>query len=97
VASGALPTSGGYGTVFDALGRHHHLFDPKTGRSAHRCRSVSVTADTAVTADALSTALAVAPTDKAVGILRAGGGRAARLIDSAGELTVVDLQGPPRR
>ena len=24
-------------TQFDAAGRHHHLFDPRTGRSAYRC------------------------------------------------------------
>lgn len=58
----ALATSGGYGTPFDASGRHHHLFDPRSGRSAGRYRSVSVTAPDATTADALSTALsALAP------------------------------------
>ena len=30
----ALATSGGYGTWFDPGHRHHHLFDPATGRSA---------------------------------------------------------------
>jgi len=52
----ALSTSGGYGTPFDAQGRHHHIFDPRTGLSPARYRSVSVSAPTAAMADALSTA-----------------------------------------
>jgi thiamine biosynthesis lipoprotein len=56
----ALATSGGYGLRFDATGRHHHLFDPATARSAHHVLAVSVLAARATAADALSTALAVA-------------------------------------
>jgi thiamine biosynthesis lipoprotein len=55
----ALATSGGYGTVFDASGRFHHLFDPHTGKSAQHYRSVSVVAPDATTADGLSTGLCV--------------------------------------
>lgn len=55
----AVATSGGYGFQFDPAGRFNHLFDPRSGRSSHRFRSVSVVADTATTADALSTAFSV--------------------------------------
>lgn len=55
----ALATSGGYGTKFDAVGKFTHLFDPRTGSSTPRYQSVSVLADTAAMADALSTAFAV--------------------------------------
>lgn len=55
----ALATSGGYGTPFDASGRYHHLFDPRTGRSARHHLSVSVVAPAATGADALSTAFYV--------------------------------------
>lgn len=58
LADQALATSGGYGTPFDAAGRHHHLFDPRTGRSSNRYLSVSVLARRATLADALSTAFA---------------------------------------
>jgi FAD:protein FMN transferase len=62
----AIATSGGYGTPFDASGRWHHLFDPRTGRSAQHYRSVTVVAPDAISADALSTGLsAVAPDDLA--------------------------------
>ena len=58
----AIATSGGYGTPFDASGQWHHLFDPRTGRSAQHYRSVTVIAPDATTADALSTGLsALAP------------------------------------
>lgn len=52
----ALATSGGYGTLIDAAGQFTHIFDPKTGQSQPRYRSVSVMAGNATTADALSTA-----------------------------------------
>ncbi len=61
LANRALATSGGYGTRFSADGRHHHLFAPASGRSANHHLSVSVVADDATTADALSTGLFVAP------------------------------------
>lgn len=55
----ALATSGGYGTTFDTEGKFTHLFDPRTGNSTPRYQSVSVLADSAAVADALSTAFAV--------------------------------------
>ena len=57
----AIATSAGIASPFDASGRHHHLFDPATGRPAQAARQVSVIAPRATVADALSTALAVAP------------------------------------
>ncbi|MBV6271874.1 FAD:protein FMN transferase [Alcaligenaceae bacterium CGII-47] len=61
----ALSTSGGYGTSFDTAGQFTHLFDPKTGLSQPVYRSVSVMADNATAADALSTALSNMPMDQA--------------------------------
>jgi thiamine biosynthesis lipoprotein len=66
----AIATSSGFATRFDAAGRHHHLFDPATGQSAHRCASVTVLAPRATAADALSTALAVSPPAAAPDLLR---------------------------
>ncbi len=54
----ALSSSGGYGTTFDKSGKHHHLIDPRTGLSVNLHASVHVVANTATTADALSTTLA---------------------------------------
>ncbi|MHC4993647.1 MAG: FAD:protein FMN transferase [Planctomycetota bacterium] len=54
-----LATSGDYATVFSDDHERHHLFDPRTGRSAGALASVSVVAPTAMAADALSTAVFV--------------------------------------
>ena len=54
-----ISTSGGYGTKFEASGRHHHLSDPTTGTSAGHYIAVSVVAASTMVADALSTALYV--------------------------------------
>jgi thiamine biosynthesis lipoprotein len=67
----AIATSGGYGTVFDAGGRHHHLFDPRSGDSANYYRSVSVIAPDATTADALSTGLSALPLQAALAVVDA--------------------------
>ena len=55
----AVATSAGIASVFEPSGRHHHLFDPATGRPAQAAGQVSVIAPRATMADALSTALAV--------------------------------------
>jgi len=76
----AISTSGGYGTQFDAAGRFNHIFDPASGACASRYLSVSVTAPTATTADALSTALSLMPIESAKDVLAGCGGTAAWLI-----------------
>jgi thiamine biosynthesis lipoprotein len=57
----AISTSGGYGTQFDPAGRFNHIFDPATGGTSWRHRSVSVVAPTSAAADALSTAFCLMP------------------------------------
>ncbi|MEQ1719270.1 MAG: FAD:protein FMN transferase [Hyphomicrobium sp.] len=58
---GAVATSGGYGLAFNDAGRFTHILDPKSGAPALRWRSVTVMAQNAALADALSTALSVVP------------------------------------
>jgi FAD:protein FMN transferase len=63
----ALAVSGGYGTTFDASGRFHHIFDPRTGASANNLVDVAVIGPRATAADGLATAIcvggeAIAPT-----------------------------------
>ncbi|RMD90440.1 MAG: FAD:protein FMN transferase [Alphaproteobacteria bacterium] len=82
----ALATSAGAGAPFDAAMRHHHIFDPKTGRSGRAWRSVSVLAPTATLADALSTAIAAAPADRARAILAQFHGTRAILLSPEGRL-----------
>jgi len=62
----AVATSAAGGTPFEPTGRHHHLFDPATGRSCNRYTSVTVVVERAVMADALSTAFSMMPLDRAI-------------------------------
>jgi thiamine biosynthesis lipoprotein len=66
----AVSTSGGYGTSLDPAGRFNHIFDPATGATSSRYRSVSVVADSATTADALSTAFSLMPVNAIAPIAR---------------------------
>ena len=56
----ALAVSGGYGTTFEASGRYHHIFDPRTGGSASSLVDVAVIGPRATAADGLATAICVA-------------------------------------
>ena len=56
----ALAVSGGYGTTFEASGRFHHIFDPRTGASANSLVDVAVIGPRATAADGLATAICVA-------------------------------------
>jgi FAD:protein FMN transferase len=65
----AVATSGGYGMHFGPDRRHHHLFDPATGKSATHHASVTVAAPSALVADGLSTAIAAAPAERCGGLI----------------------------
>ncbi len=79
----AVATSAGAGTRFTRDARIHHLLEPRSGRSANTYRSVTVVAARATIADALSSAVYVAPREAAARLLRAGGAIEARLVDWA--------------
>lgn len=80
----AVATSGGYGTKFDLDGNFHHLFDPQTGVSAWSHIGVSVISATATAADALSTALYIAPLTRTEKIIQRTNGVTAILTKSDG-------------
>jgi FAD:protein FMN transferase len=83
----ALCTSGGYGTIFEPTGRHHHLFDPRLGTSANHFIAVSVLAPSATIADALSTALYVAPPERSASLLAPFAGARALVTRPDGSVT----------
>ena len=86
----ALATSGGYGTWFDPGHRHHHLFDPASGRSAFHHAGVSVIAARATVADALSTALAILPASAARQPLATFGPATAYLMEPDGQQILLE-------
>lgn len=57
----AVATSSAYGTAWTPDGKYNHLLDPGNGASSSRYRSVSVVAQNATSADALSTAFSLMP------------------------------------
>jgi FAD:protein FMN transferase len=59
LAGGAVATSSPAALTFDAGGRYPHLLDPSTLRPSSHAAEVTVVADSAMIADALSTGLAV--------------------------------------
>ena len=58
----AVSTSASYGTKFNE--KYHHLFNPKNISNSNSNESISVVAQSATLADALSTTLAVMPKEK---------------------------------
>lgn len=66
---GALATSAGAGCILGAGGAVHHLFDPRTGRSAGTWQLLTVHHRSAAVADALSTALYAASPDEIDGLV----------------------------
>lgn len=66
---GALATSEGAGCVIGAGGAAHHLFDPRSGRSAAYWKKVTVHHRSAAVADALSTAFYIAAADEIASLL----------------------------
>ena len=59
VTDGAVATSGNYEIYFDREKMFHHIVNPNTGLSPEESTSVSVLANTAMDADALSTSVFV--------------------------------------
>jgi len=84
LADGALATSEGTGCVLGADGAAHHLFDPRTGRSAQHWRRISVHHQSAAVADALSTALYAASAIEVEAIVAKMGGITAWTTDREG-------------
>lgn len=83
LSGGAVATSGGYEIYYDASRRHHHLVTPASGTSP-ALGSVSVTAGSAMEADALATAFSVLPPSEALRLVRHLPGRECCIIAADG-------------
>ena len=90
VVDQCVSTSGGYGTLFDDAGRFTHLIDPRDGHTAPRLLGVSVVADTATTADGLSTAMLLVAPERRRSLLQAAGGRLALYVTPEGVIERVE-------
>ncbi|MBD3220264.1 hypothetical protein GF314_03400 [bacterium] len=82
----AVATSGDYEQYFEQDGvRYHHLLDPRTGRPARGCRSVTVLARTCARADALATAAFVLGPDAGMDLIGSLANVEALIIDADGD------------
>jgi thiamine biosynthesis lipoprotein len=69
-----VATSGDYATTFTPDCVHHHIFDPRTGRSPNVFQSVTVLAKTGLEADALSTTVFVAGLERGIKLIESSRG-----------------------
>jgi thiamine biosynthesis lipoprotein len=81
---GAVATSGNYQIFFDKEKMVHHIVDPRTGLSPAVSASVSILTETAMDADALSTAAMVMDPGRAVKFAEARQGCEAMVIEKSG-------------
>jgi len=83
----AVSTSGDYERCFVRDGvRHHHLLDPRSGRSPTQVRSVTVVASDGLTAEALGKTVFVLGVERGLRIVQDQAGCDAVVVDAEGRL-----------
>lgn len=88
LVNAAISTSGDYERYFERDGvRHHHILNPKTGRSARGLRSVSVIGPDSTTTDALATSVFVLGAERGMRLVERMPGIEAILVDEHGRLS----------
>ena len=87
----AVSTSGDYERFFIADGeRVHHIINPDTGRPAGELSSVTILADSAIQADALSTSVFVLGMQRGLALVNQLEGVSAIIIDRQGDVSYSD-------
>jgi FAD:protein FMN transferase len=85
----AFSTAGDYAQSYTVDGRrYHHIIDPRTGYPAAACRSVTVWAKDAATADALVDAVFVLGPEKGLALVEGTPGVGAVLVDANNQVIV---------
>ena len=83
----AISTSGDYERYFERGGvRHHHLIDPRSGRSPDRVRSVTILAADGLTSEGLSKSVFVLGVEDGLKLVESQPGVDAVIVDAAGAL-----------
>ena len=92
----AFSTSGDYERFFDEGGvRYHHIIDPKTGRSPHAVRSVTIVASTATRTDGLSKTVFILGPEKGIAFINAQPDADAIVVAADGKVTYSKGLAPP--
>lgn len=83
----SISTSGDYERYFERGGvRHHHVLDPRTGRSPHGIHSVTILADDGLTCEALSKTVFVLGLTRGMALIESLPGVDAVVVDDQGQL-----------
>ena len=83
ITDATFSTSGDYERYFIKDGvRYHHIIDPDTGQPARGCRSVTVMAKDAITADMLSTAVFLVGVEEGLKMIEQTPGTGALIVDA---------------
>jgi len=91
----AISTSGDYERFFEQGDvRHHHILDPRTGRSPAGVRSVTILADDGLTTEALSKTVFVLGCERGLARLATRPGVDAVVVDAEGKLYFTDGLAP---
>lgn len=92
----AVSTSGDYERYFIQDGvRYHHILSPKTGKSVHSTRSVTILGPDATTTDGLSTTIFVLGPQKGLALVEKLTGIDAVIIDAQGKIHYSSGLQPP--
>jgi thiamine biosynthesis lipoprotein len=83
----AVSTSGDYERYFESDGvRHHHLIDPRSGRSPSSVRSVTIVAGDGLTSEAMSKTVFMLGVDEGLRLVEEQPGVDAVVVDASGRL-----------
>ncbi len=83
----SISTSGDYERYFEQGGeRHHHILDPRTGRSPSSVRSVTILANDGLTTEALSKSVFVLGVERGLQLVESQPGADAVVVDATGTL-----------
>ena len=79
----AFSTAGDYERAFVEAGkRYHHIIDPRTGYPATACRSVTVWAESALTADSIDDAVFILGPSDGLALVESIEGAGAVIVDA---------------
>jgi len=89
ITNATFSTSGDYERFFVEDGvRYHHIIDPDTGQPARHCRSVTIMAKDAITADVLSTSVFLVGVEAGLALVESTDGAGAVIVDAANEVHI---------
>jgi len=96
LAQTAVSTSGDYERYFIKNGvRYHHILNPRTGKSVHSTRSVTIIGPDATTTDGLSTTIFVMGPKRGEALVERLKGIDAVIIDNHGRIHYTSGLMPP--